>query len=160
MNEVVGNESKVNFILKKIEEKLEVNMDKYIMNLMVVYSKTNPPALQKGLMLIKSIKDKDQSLNQFRSNAPHQSDKSFKIKTYKDILQYFSWLVESESLYKLSLSLYDLDLALMVAEFTQKDPKEYLTFINDLKKMDDDIEFRVKINLFLNDFPKTALILS
>ena len=48
------------------------------MNLMVVYSKMNPPALKKGLMLIKNIKDKDHNLNQFRSKAPHQSNTKHK----------------------------------------------------------------------------------
>lgn len=42
---------------------MDKNSDKYIMNLMVVYSKTNPPALQKGLQIIKKIKDLNSSLN-------------------------------------------------------------------------------------------------
>lgn len=54
---VVGTEQKVNFVLNIVENQLNKNMDKYIMNLMVVYSKMNPPLLQKGLTIIKNIKD-------------------------------------------------------------------------------------------------------
>lgn len=39
-------------------------------------------------------------------------------KTYKEYLKYFSWLVNPNELYRISLGLYELEIALMVAEFT------------------------------------------
>lgn len=85
---------------------------------MVIFSKKSPPALKKGLELIKEMKNQDSSLETFKYQAPHLKSKAKKKKNYKDVLQYFSWLVKAEELYKLSLGLYDLELALMVAEFT------------------------------------------
>ncbi len=48
---------------------------------------------------------------------------------YKDLLKYFCWLTKASELYAFSLKTYDLEMALMVAEFTNMDPKEYLPYI-------------------------------
>ena len=48
----------------------------------------------------------------------------------------------------------------MVAEFTQKDPKEYLPFIEGLKQTENEIEFKVKICIFLKNYSKAVLFLS
>ena len=39
-------------------------------------------------------------------------------------------------LYESALGLYDLKLALLVAKKSQKDPREYLPYLQDLQKMD------------------------
>lgn len=106
------------------------------------------------------MKDEKNNLSQFRSLPPHLADKPKKEKTYKDVLQYFSWLADADELYDLALSIYDLDLALMVAEFTQKDPKEYLAFINELKQTPNEIDFKVKICLYLKKYSKAAGLLA
>ena len=40
----------------------------------------------------------------------------------------------------------------MVAEYTQKDPKEYMRFIEEVKRVEDPIEFKVKICDYLNNY--------
>ncbi|KAK4012972.1 hypothetical protein OUZ56_025220 [Daphnia magna] len=61
-------------------------------------------------------------------------------------LKYMAVLVDGEQLYKEALATYDLQLTLMVAHRSQKDPKEYLAFLNDLKAMADDNERRFTID--------------
>ena len=48
----------------------------------------------------------------------------------------------------------------MVAEFTQKDPKEYLPFIESLKQMDDEIEMKKTICLSLKHYSRAIEELS
>ncbi len=48
----------------------------------------------------------------------------------------------------------------MVAECTQKDPKEYMKFISDTKKIEDPVEFRVKICEYLGNYKEIVSILS
>jgi elongator complex protein 1 len=47
-------------------------------------------------------------------------------------IQHLCFLQDVELLYTTSLGLYDLDLTLVVAQHSQKDPKEYLPFLQDL----------------------------
>ena len=51
-----------------------------------------------------------------------------------EALNYLLLLVNVNSLFDVALGLYDFDLVLFVAEKSQKDPKEYLPFLNELKK--------------------------
>ncbi|KAF3838893.1 hypothetical protein F7725_010661 [Dissostichus mawsoni] len=51
----------------------------------------------------------------------------------EEALKYLLFLVNVNDLYEHSLGTYDFDLVLMVAEKSQKDPKEYLPFLNMLK---------------------------
>ena len=45
-------------------------------------------------------------------------------------------MVDVNVLYNVALGTYDFDLVMMVAEKSQKDPKEYLPFLNSLKAME------------------------
>lgn len=53
-------------------------------------------------------------------------------------MKYLLLLVDVNSLYDIALGLYDLDLVMFVASKSQKDPKEYVPYLNELKKMDSD----------------------
>lgn len=46
------------------------------------------------------------------------------------------YLIDVEDLYKVALGMYDFDLVLLVATKSQKDPKEYLPFLNNLKNLE------------------------
>eukprot|EP00455_Lapot_gusevi_P000358 TRINITY_DN10163_c0_g1_i5.p1 TRINITY_DN10163_c0_g1~~TRINITY_DN10163_c0_g1_i5.p1 ORF type:complete len:550 (-),score=210.34 TRINITY_DN10163_c0_g1_i5:34-1509(-) len=52
-----------------------------------------------------------------------------------DALKYVIFLADVNQLYLVALGLYDFDLVLMVAQQSQKDPKEYLPFLANLQKM-------------------------
>uniref|UniRef100_A0A8C1LBU3 Elongator complex protein 1 n=1 Tax=Cyprinus carpio TaxID=7962 RepID=A0A8C1LBU3_CYPCA len=54
----------------------------------------------------------------------------------EEALKYLLFLVNVNELYEHSLGTYDFDLVLMVAEKSQKDPKEYLPFLNMLKTLE------------------------
>ena len=56
--------------------------------------------------------------------------------TASKALDYVVFLVDVDRLYDVALGLYDFDLVLMVAQKSQKDPKEYLPFLANLQTMD------------------------
>lgn len=69
-------------------------------------------------------------------------------------------MADPEYLYSVALSTFDLKLAVMVAETTQKDPKEYLPYIESLRSLPNEIDRRVKICLDTKSFDKAIKILS
>nr|CAD7393378.1 unnamed protein product [Timema cristinae] len=53
-----------------------------------------------------------------------------------EALRYLLYLVDVNELYDVALGMYDFELVTMVAAKSQKDPKEYLPFLNQLRKME------------------------
>lgn len=63
------------------------------------------------------------------------------------------YLVDVDRLYDVALGMYNLPLVVMVAEKSQKDPKEYLPFLNNLNKLPCDYR-RFKIDSHLKRYIK------
>lgn len=53
----------------------------------------------------------------------------------KQALEYVSWLVNPNKLFDEALQTYDLELVTLVATQTQKDPKEYVPYLQELRSM-------------------------
>jgi elongator complex protein 1 len=76
-----------------------------------------------------------------------------------EALSYAVFLVDVNKLYEVALGMYDLNLAVLVAQKSQKDPKEYLTFVNELKSMKMHYQ-RFKIDDYLKRYEKAIENLS
>lgn len=55
----------------------------------------------------------------------------------QEALKYLLYLVNVNDLYDVALGMYDFELVLFVAQKSQKDPKEYLPFLNELKQLEE-----------------------
>ena len=55
----------------------------------------------------------------------------------QEALKYLLYLVEVNDLYNVALGMYDFSLVLYVAQKSQKDPKEYIPFLNELKNFEE-----------------------
>ena len=63
-------------------------------------------------------------------------------------LKYTMYLVDVSKLYDIALGMYNLPLVVMVAEKSQKDPKEYLPFLNQLNRLPPDYRcFKIDCHL-------------
>ena len=71
----------------------------------------------------------------------------------EEAVKYTLFLVDVNELYNIALGMYDFDLVLIIAEKSQKDPKEYLPFLNELRRLPVDYQ-RYRIDLFLRKFSK------
>jgi elongator complex protein 1 len=83
--------------------------------------------------------------------APHES--SHPHSTTEASLKYLSWLVNPDNLFNVALGMYDLQLTSTLAKFTQKDPKEYLPYLNSLNDLPE-TERKYQICMDLKNFPK------
>jgi len=61
--------------------------------------------------------------------------------------------VDPDRLFDVALGMYDLELTTQTAQFTQKDPKEYLPYLKSLNQMDD-VRKKVKICIDLKRYKK------
>ncbi|XP_046749478.1 putative elongator complex protein 1 [Diprion similis] len=66
----------------------------------------------------------------------------------EEALKYLLYLVDVNTLFDIALGMYDFDLVMLVAAKSQKDPKEYVPFLNDLRQLDDDyMRFSIDVHL-------------
>ncbi|XP_013379508.1 elongator complex protein 1 [Lingula anatina] len=109
---------KVDRVCDAVRTALEqLNADKYFLCILTTHVKKRVPELDLALQKIKDLK----------GNNPVGMNES---------LRHLLYLVDVNELYDVALGTYDFHLVLMVAEKSQKDPKEYLPFLNHLQSLE------------------------
>lgn len=125
---------KLNSIYDALLNSMErLDKEKYLLPIIAAHARKIEPELDVALRKIKSVKSgiKDEALKFLLS------------------------IVDVNSLYDVALGTYDFDIILMVAEKSNKDPKEYLPFLNDLHSLETNYQ-KYKIEMYLKNY-KTAL---
>uniref|UniRef100_A0A8C6CZC8 Elongator complex protein 1 n=1 Tax=Moschus moschiferus TaxID=68415 RepID=A0A8C6CZC8_MOSMO len=134
------DEKKVDLICDAMRAAMEnINPHKYCLSILTSHVKKTTPELEMAL----------QKVHELQGNAPPVPD----AVSAEEALKYLLLLVDVNELYDHSLGTYDFDLVLMVAEKSQKDPKEYLPFLNTLKKMETNYQ-RFSIDKYLKRYEK------
>ncbi|CAG4944114.1 unnamed protein product [Parnassius apollo] len=150
------NERNSNENTKKVEKICDViqtcinkriDRDQKILPLLTTYIKKNTiEDLESALLLIKQIKiEETKSLK-----LPVGSDEAIKFLLY---------MVNVDQLFNVALGMYDFDLVLLVANKSQKDPKEYIPMLNELNGMDENYK-KFSINKHLKRFDKSVKYLA
>ncbi|XP_078230095.1 elongator complex protein 1 isoform X2 [Callithrix jacchus] len=116
-----------------------INPQKYCLSILTSHVKKATPELEIVL----------QKVHELQGNTSPDPD----AVSAEEALKYLLLLVDVNELYDHSLGTYDFDLVLMVAEKSQKDPKEYLPFLNTLKKMETNYQ-RFTIDKYLKRYEK------
>ncbi|KAK0313780.1 putative elongator complex protein 1 [Friedmanniomyces endolithicus] len=88
-----------------------------VQNIVTAHVCKSPPDLEAGLTLISDLR-KQQMQEQLEAAVEH-----------------ICFLADVNQLYDTALGLYDLDVALLVAQQSQKDPREYLPYLQGLSAM-------------------------
>lgn len=70
-----------------------------------------------------------------------------------DAVKYLLYLIDINVLYNIALGMYDYQLVMFVAQKSQKDPKEYIPFIQDLNSLDQ-YYAKYKIDCYLKRYTK------
>ncbi|MCJ1310289.1 hypothetical protein MMC25_003951 [Agyrium rufum] len=89
-----------------------------VQNIISAHVCKNPPDLEAGLTLIAKLQKDD----------PDRADRA---------VEHICFLSDVNRLYDRALGLYDLELTLLVAQQSQKDPREYLPYLQGLQKLDE-----------------------
>lgn len=77
----------------------------------------------------------------------------------QEALKYLLYLVNVNELYDVALGMYDFDLVLFVAQKSQKDPKEYLPFLNELKNFEENYrKYRIDNHLKRYEMALTHIV--
>lgn len=112
-----NNSSKINSICDGFLEILRGKDAKYLQSIVTCHVCKSPPDLEGGLRLISDLRQaKDQA----------QLERA---------VEHICFLADVNHLYDASLGIYDLDVALLVAQQSQKDPREYLPYLQKLHEL-------------------------
>uniref|UniRef100_A0A8C3Y2M8 Elongator complex protein 1 n=1 Tax=Catharus ustulatus TaxID=91951 RepID=A0A8C3Y2M8_CATUS len=111
----------------------------YCLSILTAHVKKSPPELEIALQKVHDLRE---------SVTP-----DVQAVSAEEALKYLLFLVDVNELYDYSLGTYDFDLVIMVAEKSQKDPKEYLPFLNTLRKMETNYQ-RYTIDRHLKRYTK------
>ncbi|XP_021392787.2 elongator complex protein 1 isoform X2 [Lonchura striata] len=134
------DQKKVNLICDVMRVAMEhIDPQKYCLSILTAHVKKSPPELEIALQKVHDLRE---------SITPNVQAVSA-----EEALKYLLFLVDVNELYDYSLGTYDFDLVVMVAEKSQKDPKEYLPFLNTLRKMETNYQ-RYTIDRHLKRYTK------
>ncbi|VVD02399.1 unnamed protein product [Leptidea sinapis] len=139
------SENKINYICDIIRDKLNQSTEKNskILPILTTYVKKNTiNDLENALLVIKDLKA--QELDGLK--LPVSSDEA---------LKYLLYIVDVNKLFDVALGMYDFDLVLLVANKSQKDPKEYIPMLNELNSMQENYR-RYTINKNLKRYDKAV----
>ncbi|XP_077217578.1 IKI3 family protein [Tasmannia lanceolata] len=126
----LDTKSKVSSVLLAIRKALQEQVPESPARelcILTTLARSEPPALEDALKRVKVIREKELLW----------TDDAWK-KSYpsaEEALKHLLWLSDSEAVYEAALGLYDLNLTAIVALNSQKDPKEFLPFLQGLEKM-------------------------
>ncbi|KAJ7133724.1 pol II transcription elongation factor [Mycena crocata] len=93
------------------------DLTKYVNSVLTAYMVKTPPDPEAGLALLLRLRESD----------PH---------LVEDAVKYIIFLVDADRLFDTALGMYDFSLVLMIAQHAQKDPREYLPFLRELRSLD------------------------
>ncbi|KAI5457316.1 IKI3 family-domain-containing protein [Mariannaea sp. PMI_226] len=110
--------AKVNAICDAFLKALESRKATNLQNIITSHVCKSPPALDDGLTMVADLMKEDEKL----------AEKA---------VEHICFLVDVNRLYENALGLYNLELTLLVAQQSQRDPREYLPFIQNLHKLSD-----------------------
>ena len=110
----------------------EKNPKKYLLSILTAYVRSSPPMIEDALAKV-------QSLRTASTEEPNR---------FAEALDYLIFLVDVNHLYTVALGMYDLPLAVIVAQKSTMDPQEYLPYLNELMNMEESYrKFRIDVKL-------------
>ncbi|KAG6809392.1 hypothetical protein H0H92_000447 [Tricholoma furcatifolium] len=93
------------------------DLKKYVNSILTAYVVKSPPDHEAGLSLLLRLRESDPEV-------------------VEDAVKYIIFLVDADRLFDTALGMYDFSLVLMIAQHAQKDPREYLPFLRELRALD------------------------
>ncbi|EFQ98733.1 elongator complex protein 1 [Nannizzia gypsea CBS 118893] len=131
---VAKAENKVNKICDAFIAVLSNRIDTNLQNLVTSHVCKSPPDLDAGLSLVAKLREQ---------NAEQA----------EEAVEHMCFLTDAHQLFNYALGLYDLELTLMVAQQAQRDPREYLPFLQKLHGVSE-LQRKYEIDNHLGRFTK------
>ncbi|PBK88520.1 pol II transcription elongation factor [Armillaria gallica] len=117
-------------ICDTVREELEKrDLTRYVNSILTAHVVKTPPDHTSGLGLLLRLRDANPEL-------------------VEDAVKYIIFLVDADKLFDTALGVYDFSLVLMIAQHSQKDPREYLPFLRELRALEKYVQrFRIDDHL-------------
>ena len=125
------HKNKVSGVLSAIREGLEKSIagsPERELCILTTLAKSQPPALEEALARVKTMREME-------ILGPDEASKETQYPSAEEAVKHLLWLSESEAVYEAALGFYDLNLAAIVALNSEKDPKEFLPYLESLQKL-------------------------
>jgi len=110
------------------------DLKKYVSSILTAHVVKRPPDHEAGLSLLLRLKKTEPQI-------------------VEDAVKYIIFLVDANGLFDTALGMYDFSLVLMIAQHAQKDPREYLPFLRELRALDEHYQ-KFKIDDYLKRHEK------
>ncbi|EAQ83991.1 hypothetical protein CHGG_10395 [Chaetomium globosum CBS 148.51] len=107
---------KTNIVCEAVLQRLRAQRKANLQNIITAHVCKSPPALDDGLLVVAELMQEDSALAE-------------------RAVEHICFLADVNQLYDHALGLYNLDLTILVAQQSQRDPREYLPFVQELHKM-------------------------
>ncbi|KAM0790761.1 hypothetical protein ACM66B_004611 [Microbotryomycetes sp. NB124-2] len=123
-------DGKLNAVCDAVRDQLERrDAGRYLHSILTAHVCKQPADYEAGL----------RALSQAKSHSMDQAN---------DAVKYIIFLSDADKLFNLALGMYDFSLVLMIAQHSQKDPREYLPFLQELRQLDPAMQrFRIDDHL-------------
>ncbi|TFK25707.1 pol II transcription elongation factor [Coprinopsis marcescibilis] len=93
------------------------DLKRYINTILTAHVVKSPPDYESALAELHRLRETDSTV-------------------VEEAVKYVIFLVDAEKLFDIALGMYDFSLVLMIAQHAQKDPREYLPFLRELRSLD------------------------
>lgn len=130
---------KVDYLCDLMRQTMEANRLKYLNPILLTYIKKSISETVNALKVIHAIEDQT-----IRDNA----------------IKFLLYYVDINALFDEAFGSYDFDIFLMIASKSQRDPKEYLTLLEELKQIKTQEYMFYKIDVYLKRYKKALNHLS
>lgn len=110
--------SKINRVCDAFLESLRRQGHKRLQNIVTAHVSKNSPDLEAGVRLVSELRKKEEDKERLEQAIEH-----------------ICFLADVNQLYDTALGLYEIEVALLIAQQSQKDPREYLPYLQGLHDM-------------------------
>ncbi|CAK57494.1 unnamed protein product (macronuclear) [Paramecium tetraurelia] len=153
--------SKINYVCQKLIDNMKE--ETHILTIVTAMLKKEPSEVEEALLKTLKLKQIEQQQEEVPPHLNPETHKPFKkhhkIKS-EQVLEYICWLADANKMFEVALGTYDFDLVKQVAQFTQKDPKEYLPMLERYSQIKDPIDMKSTIHIELKNYDKAIRVLS
>lgn len=143
--------SKVNNVCDTLRAEMERRNlpERFLLPILTTLVCKDPADVESALRMVQSLRTRE-----LEATGESKSTNISAASTSEKALKYLVFLVDVNQLFDIALGMYDFDLVLLVAQKSQKDPREYLPFLAELTKCEPPAYQRYRINVHLQRWHK------
>lgn len=144
--EAASSRSKVNSVCDTLRAEMEKRQmpERYLLPILTTLVCKDPADIESALRMVQALRTKE-----LEETGESKTTNASSSSTSEKALKYLVFLVDVNRLFDIALGMYDFDLVLLVAQKSQKDPREYLPFLAELSKCEPPAYQKYRIDVHL-----------